>query len=164
MLLAQIERPIETSGLQWTFCGSAVPTRQGFITLKTDETKSGHSRAVPILDGDMRTWLERSRNNANGAMDVSHNEGERIKDFRCVCRSIATGNGNQERETLGPFEGCHWRLGMRQAMPAYSKGEKVNQSGSRLGRHPYPRTGVADHAPDFLVVERLGKKIVAAKV
>jgi integrase len=55
---------------------------KGFATLKADETKSGHSRAVPILDGDMRTWLEWSRNNANGAMHVFHNDDERIKDFR----------------------------------------------------------------------------------
>jgi integrase len=43
---------------------------QGFITVKADETKGGHSRAVPILDGDMRIWLEWSRDNANAGTRV----------------------------------------------------------------------------------------------
>jgi len=55
---------------------------QGFITLNADETKSGYSRAVPILDGDMRTWLVWSRENANGSTRAFHNDGEPLKDFR----------------------------------------------------------------------------------
>jgi len=35
-----------------------VDWKQGFITLNAGETKTGHSRAVPILKGDMRTWLD----------------------------------------------------------------------------------------------------------
>ena len=41
----------------------------------------------------MRTWLEWSRNNANGAMHVFHNEGERIKDFRTAWKSACTAAG-----------------------------------------------------------------------
>jgi integrase len=60
---------------------------QGFITLNADETKNGHSRAVPILDGDMRVWLEWSRDHADGSPRVFHNEGEPIKDFRAAWKS-----------------------------------------------------------------------------
>ena len=38
-----------------------VDWEQGFITLSSADTKTGHSRAVPILDGDMRHWLEWAR-------------------------------------------------------------------------------------------------------
>jgi integrase len=41
-----------------------VDWEQGFITLRAEETKSGHTRAVPILDGDMRSWLVWSRDRA----------------------------------------------------------------------------------------------------
>jgi integrase len=57
---------------------------QSFITLKASETKSGHSRAVPILDGDMRTWLEWSLKESNGCPNVFHRDGQPIKSFRRV--------------------------------------------------------------------------------
>ena len=55
---------------------------QAFITLKASETKTGHSRAVPILDGDMRTWLEWALAEANGGSAVFHRDGQPIKTFR----------------------------------------------------------------------------------
>jgi integrase len=57
---------------------------QSFITLKATETKSGYSRAVPILDGDMRTWLEWSSKESNGGTAVFHRDGQPIKSFRRV--------------------------------------------------------------------------------
>ena len=55
---------------------------QGFITLNADRTKTGHTRAVPILDGDMRTWLEWSRDNADRCQRVFHRDGVPFKEFR----------------------------------------------------------------------------------
>jgi len=55
---------------------------QGFITLNADRTKTGHTRAVPILDGDMRTWLEWSRDNADRCQRVFHRDGAPFKEFR----------------------------------------------------------------------------------
>jgi integrase len=55
---------------------------QAFITLKASETKSGHSRAVPILDGDMRKWLEWALTESNGCSSVFHHNGLPIKSFR----------------------------------------------------------------------------------
>ncbi|MEP7366318.1 MAG: tyrosine-type recombinase/integrase [Acidobacteriota bacterium] len=55
---------------------------QGFITLKASETKSGYSRAVPILDGDMRNWLEWALAESNGSSAVFHRDGQPIKSFR----------------------------------------------------------------------------------
>lgn len=52
-----------------------VDWKQSFITLKASETKNGHSRAVPILDGDMRTWLEWSLKESNGGTAVFHRDG-----------------------------------------------------------------------------------------
>ncbi len=61
-----------------------VDWEQSFITLKASETKTGYSRAVPILDGDMRAWLEWSLRESNGRAAVFHRDGEPIKSFRRV--------------------------------------------------------------------------------
>lgn len=61
-----------------------VDWKQSFVTLLASETKSGHSRAVPILDGDMRTWLEWSLKESDGSPFVFHRYGEPIKSFRRV--------------------------------------------------------------------------------
>jgi integrase len=50
--------------------------------LNAEDTKNGHSRAIPILDGDMRTWLMWSRDHADESPQLFHNNGEPIKDFR----------------------------------------------------------------------------------
>jgi integrase len=55
---------------------------QGFITLHAERTKTGYSRAVPVLDGDMRFWLEWSRDNADGCPRVFHRNGVPFKEFR----------------------------------------------------------------------------------
>jgi integrase len=68
----------ELLAIEW----NQIDWEQGFITLNADETKSGYSRAVPILDGDMRTWLMWSQENANGSTRVFHDDGEPLKDFR----------------------------------------------------------------------------------
>jgi integrase len=59
---------------------------QGFITLSSEDTKTGHSRAVPILDGDMRHWLEWSKENADGCEAVFHRDGVPIREFRFTWR------------------------------------------------------------------------------
>jgi len=68
--------------LAWTW--DKVDFRQGFVTLSAEETKSGYARAVPIIGGDMRTWLEWSRDNANGCDYVFHRAGSPIKHFRAA--------------------------------------------------------------------------------
>jgi integrase len=45
--------------LVWTW--DQVDWEHGFVTLNAEETKAGYSRAIPILDGDTRTWLLWSR-------------------------------------------------------------------------------------------------------
>lgn len=55
---------------------------QGFITLDSERTKSGHARAVPILEGDMETWLTWSRDNADGCERIFHRDGTPFKEFR----------------------------------------------------------------------------------
>src|SRR5580700_7988542 len=46
------------------------------------ETKSGHSRAVPILQGNMQTWLDWAREQSNSCEFVFNQDGEPIKGFR----------------------------------------------------------------------------------
>jgi integrase len=72
---------------------SQVDWEQDFITLNAEDTKSGYTRAIPILDGDMRTWLEWSRDHANGSPRVFHNDGEPIKDFRGAWSSACKSAG-----------------------------------------------------------------------
>jgi integrase len=55
---------------------------QGFITLDSERTKSGYDRAVPILEGDMKDWLQWSHQNADGCERVFHRDGVPFKEFR----------------------------------------------------------------------------------
>jgi integrase len=71
--------------LAWTW--DKVDFNEGFITLHAGETKSGYSRAVPIIDGDMRKWLEWSRDNADGCERVFHRDGSPIKHFRAAWKT-----------------------------------------------------------------------------
>jgi integrase len=59
-----------------------VDWEQGFVTLQANETKSGHARAVPILAGDMLTWLKLAHDQSNGCANVFQRAGEPIKEFR----------------------------------------------------------------------------------
>jgi integrase len=59
-----------------------VDLEQGFVTLRADESKSGHARAVPILAGDMRDWLKWGHEQSNGCPRVFNRGGEPIKEFR----------------------------------------------------------------------------------
>jgi len=59
-----------------------VDWEQGFVTLLASETKSGHTRAVPIVEGDMRHWLEWSHERSNGCERVFNRAGQPIRDFR----------------------------------------------------------------------------------
>jgi hypothetical protein len=52
-----------------------VDWEQGFIMLSSADTNTGHSRAVPILDGDMRHWLQWARENADDSAAVFHRDG-----------------------------------------------------------------------------------------
>jgi integrase len=64
-----------------------VDFEQGFVTLQADETKSGHARVVPILDGDMRDWLQWAETNANGCESVFTREGQPFKEFRTAWKN-----------------------------------------------------------------------------
>jgi len=79
----------ELLAIQW----SQVDWEQGFITLNAEDTKSGYSRAVPILDGDMRSWLSWSGDCAEGCPYLFHNGGERIRQFRTAWRSACKSAG-----------------------------------------------------------------------
>jgi integrase len=79
----------ELLAIKW----SQVDWEQGFITLNAEDTKSGYSRAVPILDGNMRSWLSWSRDCAEGCPYVFHNGGERIRQFRTAWRSACKSAG-----------------------------------------------------------------------
>ncbi len=68
----------ELLAIEW----DQVDWRQEFITLRAGETKTGHTRAVPIFDGDMKSWLAWSRDNADGCQRVFHRDGVPIKEFR----------------------------------------------------------------------------------
>jgi integrase len=59
-----------------------VDWEQGFITLDSERTKSGYARAVPILEGDMKDWLQWSQENADGCERVFHRNGVPFKEFR----------------------------------------------------------------------------------
>lgn len=59
-----------------------VDWEQGFITLNAERTKNGYTRAVPILEGDMQTWLEWSRDHADGCPRIFHRDGVTFKEFR----------------------------------------------------------------------------------
>jgi integrase len=59
-----------------------VDWEQGYITLESERTKSGHARVVPILEGDMESWLRWSRENADGCERVFHHDGIPFKEFR----------------------------------------------------------------------------------
>lgn len=59
---------------------------QGFVTLHAKETKSGHARVVPILNGDMNDWLKWARKWSNECPQVFNRIGEPIKDFRWAWR------------------------------------------------------------------------------
>ena len=61
--------------LVWTW--DQVDWEHGFVTLNAEETKAGYCRAIPIIDGDMRTWfLLWSRDHADGCPYVFHRAGE----------------------------------------------------------------------------------------
>jgi integrase len=55
---------------------------QGFVTLRSDETKSGHARAVPVVAGDMHDWLKWAYGQSNECEQVFNRSGEPIKEFR----------------------------------------------------------------------------------
>ncbi len=67
--------------------------KQGFITLNAEETKSGYSRAVPILKGDMRKWLKCAHDNTNGCPFVFNRIGEPIKNFRRTWQTACASAG-----------------------------------------------------------------------
>jgi integrase len=68
----------ELLSIEW----EQVDWEQEFITLYADETKSGHTRAVPIFEGDMKTLLLWAQQNADGCPRVFHRDGLPIKEFR----------------------------------------------------------------------------------
>jgi len=73
-----------------------VDWEQGFVTLSSADTKNGYSRAVPILDGDMRYWLEWAHETADGCPAVFHREGVPIKEFRFTWRKACATAGVPE--------------------------------------------------------------------
>src|ERR1017187_5497653 len=59
--------------LAWTW--DNIDFKQSFIALSAAQTKSGYSRAVPIIDGDMRMWLAWANDRADGCECVFHHDG-----------------------------------------------------------------------------------------
>ena len=55
--------------------------------MKASATKTGYTRAVPILDGDMWKWLKWSRDHADDSPRVFHRDGSPIKEFRAAWRN-----------------------------------------------------------------------------
>jgi integrase len=70
-----------------------VDWEQAFITLSSADTKTGHSRAVPILEGDMRYWLEWAHKHADGCEAVFHHDGVPFKEFRFTWRKACAAAG-----------------------------------------------------------------------
>ena len=68
----------ELLAIEW----DQVDWEQEFITLYSDETKSGHTRVVPIFDGDMRVWLDVVPRKCRRMLAVFHRDGTPIKEFR----------------------------------------------------------------------------------
>jgi integrase len=66
------------------------------VTLQADETKSGHARAVPILAGDMRDWLDWAQKQSNGCLRVFNRIGEPIKEFRSAWKTARVAAGAPE--------------------------------------------------------------------
>jgi integrase len=77
--------------LAWEW--SQVDWKQGFVTLNAGETKTGYSRAVPILKGDMREWLEWALEQSNGCPKVFNRFGQPIKEFRRAWKNACTAAG-----------------------------------------------------------------------
>jgi integrase len=82
----------ELLAIEW----DQIDWEQGFITLRADETKSGHTRAVPIFDGAMRAWLAWARDNADGCHRVFHRDGTAIKQFRGAWKAACQAAGVPE--------------------------------------------------------------------
>jgi len=80
--------------LAWTW--DRVDFSQSFVTLHAEETKSGYSRAVPIVEGDMRKWLLWSHDHAEGCDHVFHRNAEPIKHFRTAWKSACESAGVPE--------------------------------------------------------------------
>ena len=70
-----------------------VDLEQGFVTLRANETKNGFSRAVPVLDGDMRDWLEWALKQSNGCPKVFNRSGHPIKEFRRAWKDACAAAG-----------------------------------------------------------------------
>jgi integrase len=77
--------------LAWTW--DQIDWQQGFVTLLADETKGGQTRAVPIIEGDMRSWLMWARDRANGCPRVFHRDGKPIKQFRTTWKNACEAAG-----------------------------------------------------------------------
>jgi integrase len=73
-----------------------VDFEQGFITLRGEVTKNGHSRAVPILEGDMKRWLEWAHTNADECERVFHRNGEPIGNFHRTWQNACASAGVPE--------------------------------------------------------------------
>jgi integrase len=73
---------------------SQVDLLRGIIDLRTGETKNKVARIVPILDGDMRQWVEvavKGQDDPHGPL--FHREGQPIKDFRGAWETATTAAG-----------------------------------------------------------------------
>jgi integrase len=84
-----------------------VDWEQGFITLESERTKRGHARVVPILEGDMESWLRWSQENSDGCDRVFHHDGIPFKEFRgswqkaCEAAEVPTLKFHDLRRTDG---------------------------------------------------------------
>jgi integrase len=92
---------------------------QEFITLYADETKGGHARAVPIFEGDMKTWLLWAQQNGDGCPRVFHRDGMPIKEFRGAWKTACKSSGvNRPKVSRSAPYGCSHmrRMGISQVV------------------------------------------------
>src|SRR5262249_22202984 len=108
-------------------------------TLSSADTKTGHSRAVPILDGDMRDWLKWAHKNADGCDAVFHRDGVRIKEFRftwrkaCAAAESPWERQQGARQVRGRLAGCRQRLPAQHVVcAAYRQLELHRRAGAPL--------------------------------
>jgi integrase len=64
--------------------------------LSSAETKYGYNGAVPILEGDMRYWLEWAHENADESDAVFHCDGTPIRSFRATWQKACAAAGVPE--------------------------------------------------------------------
>jgi integrase len=77
-------RKSELLAIQWCH----VDFEGNTITLQRGETKNKEARTVPIVEGDMLTFLKKAKDECPGSPWVFHRNGAPIKDFRKTWENV----------------------------------------------------------------------------